>query len=248
MADRFIKIMSMHISGNGYHLTPRELYVLSYLKYQSEGKSSFRFRMSDFTDFVSLKEDSFVKYSGDRKDSRVLKLKDKRSLAPILNSLVELGLIETDNGEDFTSININKLINIKLINRECDGTDFEAIKHELIEDYFAKMGYNGFILFCFLKKNHVVPEKGFGGSCSYPIDFISKYTGLDAKTVTAYTKLLEDYGLLKFTSAQKENQIEFAKAEKEMREPIFKKNYYDVFCKYDNKNKYFITFSSSKPQ
>lgn len=248
MADRFVKVMNTHISGNGYHLTPRELYVLSYLKYQSEGRQSFRFRMADFIDFVNSKGDSFVKYSGDRKESKVLKLKDKRSLAPILNSLVELGLIETECGEDFTSVNVNKLIQIKLIDRKCDGTEFEAVKYELIEDLFAKLGYNGFSLFCFLKKNHVVPEKGFGGSCSYPLEFIANYTGLDTKTVTAYTKLLEDYKLIKFTSAQKDNQIEFAKAEEEGREPVFKKNYYDVICKYDNRDKYFITFSSSTSQ
>lgn len=237
--SRFIKVLNTHIEGRKGYLTVKELYVLSYLKYQSDGRSTFRFRMSDFLNFVNSKSDTYVQFSGKVAKSRVSKLKDKRSLAPILNSLVEQGLIETDEGLDFCSINANSLINITLLVRESDSTSFESISYNLIEDLFPELGYNGFGLFCFLKKNHRVDITS-GGSCSYSVEDIAKYLGVSEKTVMAYTALLVKLKLIKFTSSYAENNVERKKAEREDRLAEYKSNYYKVYCKYDKDNKYYV--------
>jgi len=242
MTDKFIKIINNHIDGRGYHLNVKELYVLSYLKYHSEGRNSFRFRMSDFIDFVNSKEDTYVQYSGKKNKSKVMRLKDKRSLAPILNSLVGLKLLQVDKGINFEHLNVNKLIQIKLLERECDTTDFESINCKLIEDLFPNLGYNGFGLFCFLKKNHFIKELSTG-SCSYAISEISKYIGIDPKTISAYTELLIKYKLIKFKSSYEANQKAYAISKKDNTEANLESNYYEVYSKYDTSNKYFVKYS-----
>ena len=236
--SRFIKVLNTHIEGRKGYLTVKELYVLSYLKYLSDGRSTFRFRMSDFLDFINSKPDTYVQFSGKVGKSKVSKLKDKRSLAPVLNSLVEQGLIETDDVVDFCSLNANALTNVTLLIRESDSTNFESINYKLIEDLFPELGYNGFGLFCFLKKNHRV-DITTGGSCSYSVEEIARYLGISEKTVIAYTTLLVKLKLIKFTSSYAENNIERKKAEREDRLAEYKSNYYKVYCKCDNENKYY---------
>lgn len=230
MADRFIKVMNEHLDGDNF-LTPKELYVLSYLKYQIKGNESLTFSMKMFVEFVKNNSTS-IKYSNG-KESKVTVLDDKRSLAPVLDSLVELGLLVSN--KKFSDIKLNDIVSISLIERECDGNYFEGISEKFIEEMFKEVGVYGFYIYSYLKK-----------VCRTESQMVFKSTRnmaeeleISDKTIVVYIKLLEELNLLTKKSSQKANRRRVAKKE----EP--KANEYHIPSKCNKDDRYYITYSKS---
>ena len=141
MADKFIKVMNEHLDGDNF-LTPKEIYVLSYLKYQMKGNDSLTFSMKMFTEFVK-DNNTTIKYSKE-KESKVTTLDDKRSLAPVLDSLVELGLLVSN--KKFSEMKLNEFVTVSLLKRECDGVHFEGVSEKFIDEMFKEVGVYGFYI------------------------------------------------------------------------------------------------------
>lgn len=244
----FIKVCNTHLSEK-FGLTPKQLYVLSYLKYINQGREELIFRMKDFTDFVKVATLK-IKYHNKDKESEIMRLKDKRTLAPILDELVELGLLEFIKDKSFTNdVKLTDLVKVKLKDRECDlpvdkddkSKGFEPISTLFIEDYFAGLGYNGFAVYCFLKKNYIVSEE----KCSYSLVDMQKVLLIDVKTIHTYLILLEELGLISSKSFHKYNhQVAYLnKGKEKMKGFSFKSNEYKVFAKYVKDDKYYVIFS-----
>lgn len=238
----FIKINNSYLDKN-YGLTAKQLYVISYLKYVIQGRDNFHFRMNDFILFVSS-SNMKVKYSNKKEESNILRLKDKRSLSTVLDELVDLKLLEVFGDISFKQSRVTDLINIKLKDREFEDLHFEGISDLFMQDWFANLGYNGFMVYCFIKKNYMIER----GCCDYSLIDIQKYTGIDCKTTHTYVKLLESLNLLSVKTFQDYNkQVTVINKYKKENEGFYlKSNEYKVPAKYNSKDKYYISYSASQ--
>ena len=228
MVDKFIKVMNEHLDGDNF-LTPKEIYVLSYLKYQMKGKDSLTFSMKMFTEFVK-DNNTTIKYSKE-KESKVTTLDDKRSLAPVLDSLVELGLLVSN--KKFSEIKLNEFVTVSLLKRECDGVHFEGVSEKFIDEMFKEVGVYGFYIYVYLKKICRVESQMVYKSTRK----MAEQLGVSDKTIVVYIKLLEELNLLTKKSSQKANRRRVARDE----EPKANEYYIPSKCKTDDR--YYVTYS-----
>lgn len=219
----FIKVGNSNFEDEK-KLTAKELYVISYMKYITMGRERFNFRMQDFINHVRGGS-SFIYYKkGDK--SKVAVLDDKRSLAPILDSLVSKGYIKTE--VKFSSVSANTLVSYELL--EDNEKGFEGVTFEFMDEMFREVGVYGFTLYCYLKKIHNVSK----GYAEVKFDNLVCKTGYSRKVVQAYLTLLEDLKLINIDSSYGVNRYEANFEDKK-----FKSNKYVVPSKQNKEDRYY---------
>lgn len=224
---KFVKVYNNY-TGELTILTPKELYVLTYLKYEIKGNESLIFNMKMF--FEVVKDSStYIEYSKNKK-SKVSTLDNRRTLVPVLDSLIDIGILKCD--KRFSEIKIGDNVKIS-INEEEDPNGFEPISQLFIEELFKEVGVVGFYVYAYLKKICYSDSKIARKS----LVIIAKEVGLSDKTVYLYIELLQELGLIKVESVQKENRKRVGAGKKP-----YANNYY-VPSKTDIEDRYYCDFS-----
>ena len=218
-------------------LNQKEFFVWSFLVIMSRGSEEFfYFRMKDLIDRANKSDDYVLKYSD--KDSKVLKLTDKRIIAKTLNGLMEKGYIINTDGVSFEEYSALDLLDIRILIRA--GEDkFNIISEQLFKDYMGIIGYQGWVIYCYLNKNYN-KDKGY----SFPsLSDIDNNCNCATKTTVAYLNLLEEVGLIKIKSNKEYNMSQIAKGG--INDSLgnskvkLKNNEYIVFAKVEG-DKYYI--------
>lgn len=226
----FVKVCNSYFLDDSF-IGLKELYVLTYLKYLNEGRETCKFRLKDFIDFVSESNEK-VKYSHRDTESEIMRLKDKRSLVPVIENLCHLGLLEVD--KDLKTIRVNDLMEITIKQRDIDISEgFEPITKKFMNEQFANLGYVGFGLYCFLKIRCFIESKNVYMS----LKRISSYVRVDEKTISVYSELLVKLKLIKIKSRQEYNKSISSNLDTAQ---YFANEYY-VFAKYKKDDRYFYT-------
>lgn len=216
-------------------LNEKELFVYAFLLFKSRGDvDRIDFRIADFIQRMNRDTNTKVKYPSGKAESKVLKLIDKRALVPVLDSLAEKGLVEVEDGLSFSSFSVMDLIYLKVKQPDCSY--YEPVSSEFYLDFAHKIGYIGFYLYCFYKKNH---NKKKGGA-KYTVESIARFTGLDDKSVMVYSYLLQELGIIQITSTKEDNKKRYHKHEE------MDCNTYYVPSKYEEDNKYYVKSFSKK--
>ncbi|MTI65149.1 MAG: hypothetical protein FH753_00915 [Firmicutes bacterium] len=184
-------------------------------------------------------------------DMKVLKgFSDKTKVRNMLIALKKAGLIEckTLNSKTKPSSLISIKVNTDRYIKDCNNKGFSMISTDLYDDKIQELDCTGFLIYCFLFKNHNINLGNQGitdhGYCEATRDSISRILGVkNKKTITKYTnKIVKAKKLVKRIKQQQYQD------ENELGDIVTKwtPNRYIVWAKVDIENKYYIPVTSKK--
>jgi hypothetical protein len=230
MNETFLKIEHelFDAEKNIFELAGTEGFTLyCTLLYHQANSPSIYVRLKDIQTFLTREYDKrpSIIYSKN-KTNQISCLKDKKTLAKYLKTLVRLKLINilnltdivhkhnsTEDEFNFEYINATETLLIKVDKLETDK-GWNGISTELFEDYIHKLGHIGWSILCLLSKLHNINYSNTldGGFANPTEEYMCKVLNRNESTISAYLYLLDKLKLIKIIP----------------QEPIYKVNKYGM--------------------